>query len=197
MAKKDKKGSKRNKASKKTGAKKKAKPKRTGTKSKASRSKKKAKDEGPEEMEVPDGDQWLSPVCFDARSLSQVLREVLEQCEFKFTRTQSDKLYHQTLVLFPLPKSAYVFRFQIRKPIKLFIDLYDTKPSHAGIIPYMEIHGLNEKRLKALFPVLETLIQRLPRPPWQFTIQQRLQHGLLIPEWGRAKKAWRRLGFRV
>ena len=119
--------------------------------------KKKREEEDPDgtDMAVPDGDTWLSPVCFDARSLSQVLREVLEEHDFKFTRTQSDKLYHQTLVLFPLPKTAYVFRFQIKGPIKLFIDLYDTKPSHAGIIPYMEIHGLTEKRRKAIFDVLE------------------------------------------
>jgi len=185
MAKKKKKGSKKTK--------KKVKPK------KAPRPKKKEEEESPDEKEMamPEGDEWVSPVSFDARSLSQVLREVLDESGFKYNRTQSDKLYHQTMVLFPLPKTAYVFRFQIKKPIKLFIDLYDTKPSHAGIIPYMEIHGLTEKRRKAIFPVFEALVERLPRPPWQFMMSQRFQHGLLIPEWGRAKKAWRRLGFYI
>jgi hypothetical protein len=159
-------------------------------------------DEGEEEVEYgdeeyPEGDQWLSPVCFDARSLSQFLREALDEAGFTYRRTQSDKLYHQTMVLFPLPKTAYVFRFQVKRPIEIFIDFYDTKPSHAGIIPYMEMHGLSSKKLELLRPVLDRMIKKLVRPPWQFTISQRLQHGLLIPEWGRAKKAWRQLGFRV
>jgi hypothetical protein len=192
---KSKKGASKKKSAKKKPAKKEQAPKRAARKKAAP----KAEPEVEEEpvVEVPKGKQWISPVCFDARSFSQIFRQALDEAEFTYTRTQSDKLYHQTLVLFPLPKSAYVFRFQIRHPIKIFVDFYDTKPSHAGIIPYMEIHGLTQKKTTILKELLDGVIEKLPRPPWQFTITQRLQHGLMIPEWGKAKKAWRSLGFQL
>jgi len=145
----------------------------------------------------PDGDLWSSPVCFDAKSLSQLLRESLDAIGYKYERTQADKLYQQTLVLFPLPKTAYIYRFELKKPVKVWIDLYDTKPSHAGIIPYMDIQGLTIDKIPPLKVLFDELLKKLPRPPWEFTIGQKFQHGLLIPEWGKAKRAWRHLGYDV
>jgi hypothetical protein len=136
-------------------------------------------------------------VSYDAQSFSTLIRQSLDELEFKYTRKQADKMYTQTMILFPLPKSAYVYRFEIKWPVEIWIDLYDTKPSHAGIIPFMDIHGVTPKKLDAIRDLFEHVIKKVPRPPWQFTIGQRLQHGLLIPEWGRAKKAWRKLGFRL
>lgn len=177
---------------------------RKGPGKKAKRPKAKARTEEEPELEpapsqgmMPDGAQWTSPVCFDAKSLSQVLRDCLDELDFSYKRTQSDKLYNQVMVLFPIPKSAYIFRFQVTRPIKLWIDFYDTKPSHAGIIPYMDIQGITPKKLKHLKRLFDVMIEKLPRPPWKFAMIQKLQHGLLIPEWHWAKKAWRRLGYRI
>lgn len=145
----------------------------------------------------PRGDKWTSAVSFDAKSMATILHGVLEELGYKFERHQADKLYQQLLVVMPLPKTAYVYRFELSKPIKVWIDFYDTKPSHAGILPYMDIQGLTYDKLPKLKALFDKMIEKLPRPPWQFTMTQRLQHGLIIPEWRRAKKAWRTLGYEI
>jgi len=145
----------------------------------------------------PEGDTWTSPVCFDAKSLSQLLHESMDELGFKFERRQADKLYQQLMVVMPMPRTAYVYRFDVSKPVKVWIDLYDIKPSHAGILPYMDIIGLTDKKIPKLKALFDNLIKKLPRPPWQFSLTQRFQHGLIIPEWRRAKKAWRKLGYEI
>jgi len=145
----------------------------------------------------PEGDKWTSPVCFDAQSLSQRLHESMEELGFKYKRRQADKLYQQLMVVMPLPKTAYVYRFDVSKPVKVWIDLYDTRPSHAGVLPYMDIQGLTDEKIPKLKALFDNLIKKLPRPPWEFTLTQRFQHGLIIPEWRRAKKAWRGLGYKI
>jgi hypothetical protein len=159
--------------------------------------KKKKKVPRPKAGLPPEGDLWSSPVCFEARSLSQLLRDSLDALGYKYTRRQTDKLYQKVMVLVPYPKSTYVFRFELKGPVKVWIDLYDTIPTHSGIIPYMDIQGLTDDKKAALKELFDDLIGRLPRPPWQFTIGQRLQHGLVIPEWRKAKKAWRSLGYKI
>jgi hypothetical protein len=159
--------------------------------------KKARKDKAPRPNLPPDGDLWSSPVCFDAKSLSQLLREALDALDYKYERKQADKLYQQMMVLFPLPKTAYIYRFELKKPIKVWIDLYDTRPSHAGIIPYMDIQGLTDDKIPPLKMLFDELLKKLSRPPWEFTIGQKFQHGLLIPEWGKAKRAWRHFGYDV
>ena len=145
----------------------------------------------------PEGELWSSPVTFDAKSLSILLRESLDELGYKYERRQSDKLYQQFLVVMPLPKTAYVYRFVIKKPVKVWIDLYDTKPSHAGFLPMMDIQGFTDEKALKLKRLFDNLLKKLSRPPWQFAWTQKFQHGILIPEWHRAKKAWRRLGYEI
>jgi len=145
----------------------------------------------------PEGELWTSPVTFDAKSLSVLLRDSLDEVGYTYSRRQSDKLYSQLMVVMPLPKTAYVYRFVLKKPVKVWIDLYDTKPSHAGILTHMDIQGFTEAKAPKLKKLFDALIKKLSRPPWKFAASQKFQHGLLIPEWGRAKKAWRRLGYLI
>jgi hypothetical protein len=145
----------------------------------------------------PEGELWSSPVTFDAKSLSVLLRNSLDELGYKYERRQSDKLYQQFMVVMPLPKTAYVYRFVIKKPVKVWIDLYDTKPSHAGFLPMMDIQGFTEAKAPKLKRLFDNLLKKLSRPPWQFALTQKFQHGFLIPEWRRAKKAWRRLGYTI
>ena len=157
--------------------------------------KKKAKE--PKPHLPPEGYDWTSPVSFDAKSMSTLLHESMDALGFKFKRTQSDKLYQQMMVVMPIPRTAYVYRFEVSRPVKVWIDVYDTKPSHAGIMPYMDIQGLTDEKLPKLKRLFDNVIKKLPRPPWEFTLTQKFQHGLLIPEWHRAKKAWRSLGYEI
>jgi hypothetical protein len=145
----------------------------------------------------PEGELWTSPVTFDAKSMSTLMRDCLDELGYNYERRQSDKLYNQLMVVMPLPKTAYVYRFVLKKPLKVWIDFYDIKPSHAGFLPMMDIQGFTEAKAPKLKKIFNVLIKKLPRPPWKFALSQKFQHGLLIPEWRRAKKAWRRLGYTI
>jgi hypothetical protein len=153
----------------------------------------KREDEEDEEDEI-EGDNWTSPICFESQSASARMRETLEDLGCTFKRTRASKQYHQIMVMMPLPRVSYVYRFRLMKPIQLIIDFYDTKPTHAGILPYMDIRGITEQKMVIINKILDEFMERLPRKPWHFTMGQKLQHGYLS-DWRKSKKAWRELGY--
>lgn len=132
---------------------------------------------------------------FDAKSVSLLLREVLEDLNYEFRRDASQKAYTRLMMIMPMTKYAYVFRFHITKPSEFIIDLYDTQATHSGMLHFIEIHEINEKNIKDIRKVLDALIKRMPRKPWEFTLAQRLMTGYLTPEYLRARMEWRKMGF--
>ncbi|MEW5761327.1 MAG: hypothetical protein AB1779_11245, partial [Candidatus Thermoplasmatota archaeon] len=67
---------------------------------------------------------------------------------------------------------------------------YDTKPAHSGTMSFIEVEMINDENIESIRLVLSTLAKKLPREPWKFTFAQRIQHGLLTPEFFKAKKLW-------
>lgn len=139
-------------------------------------------------------EKWKSPISFDAQTIAKALRQSLEELNFKFKRDTTHKHYSKTMLIIPLPKFAYVYRFIVEEPSEFIIDTYDTIPTHSGKMPFIEIHEINDKNIKDVQKVLKGVVKQLPREPWKFTFLQKIQHGLLIPEYRRARKAWKKLG---
>ncbi len=138
--------------------------------------------------------EWKSPVSFNSRSMAKVTEECLQELAYKFEREDGRRHYTRFMMVMPLPQMAYVFRFVLTSPCNVEIEYYDTRPTHASTITYMEIKGLTEGNIGHVKRLLFKVVEKLPREPWKFTIGQRLQHGYFMPEFRRAKKAWESIG---
>ncbi len=145
-------------------------------------------------MEDIEGDDWVSPVSYDAESMASTLREVLKELNIKFERDQSQKSYSKFTVIIPMMQFAHVYRFNI-KTINAVFDFYDTRPTHAGIIPFIEIHGVRDDNFEQIKLILEKIVGKLPEKPWVFSFKKRIGHALWSPDYGKAKRAWRKFGF--
>ena len=134
------------------------------------------------------------PISFNARSTSTILREVLKELKFKFERETTQKHYTRLMVVMPLPKFAYAFRFVVKEPSEFIVDLYDAKMTHSGMMHFIEIDDVNRENINDIRKVLNGLVKKLPRKPWKFTLGQRFQYAFLAPEIVMAKRKWRKLG---
>ena len=143
------------------------------------------------------GDTWVSPICWDAESAAKVLRDCMDELGYKFKRDKDSKHYTKIMLLLPIPKFAYVWRYEVSAPSKFVINTYDTYPTHSSVMPYMEIDDISGRNIQDIKKLLRLFVQKLPRAPWQFTLRQRFMHGFAMPEFGRAKRAWRNMGFKV
>ncbi len=142
----------------------------------------------------PEGYSWKSALSFSARSTSALLRTVLKELGISFRRQKSERSYAQLYAVVPLPRVAYVFRFRITEPYDLVIDLYDTYPGTSGALSFIEIPSINDHNIHGAREILRALASRTPRPPWKFTVAQRVQHGLLYPDILRARRNWQAIG---
>ncbi len=139
--------------------------------------------------------EWQAPISFSANSVAPLLEECLDELGYKYERDKSDKHYSRFMIIMPMPKFAYVYRFTVSEPSVFTIDTYDTQPKHAGIMPYIEVHDdVTTENIEDIRKVLRKLIEKLPRKPWTFTTGQRLMYGYLSFDFGKAKKQWKRIG---
>jgi len=134
------------------------------------------------------------PISFNARSTSTALRGVLEELKFKFERETTQKHYTRVMVVMPMPKFAYAFRFVVKEPSEFVMDLYDAKITHSGMMHFIEIDDVNKENINDIRKVLNGLVKKFPRKPWKFTIGQRFQYAFLAPEIVMAKRKWKKLG---
>ena len=138
--------------------------------------------------------KWKSPISFGTEGLAKLLREVLEELDYKFKRDKVEKPFDKFYVIMPILRFAYAFRFNVEEPSEFMVDLYDTQPTHSSTMPYIEISYVNNENIKDIQKMLKLMVKKLPREPWKFTKSQRVMHGALMPEFRRARKAWERIG---
>jgi hypothetical protein len=138
--------------------------------------------------------KWISPISFGSEGLAKLLREVLEELDYKFKRDKVEKHYDRFFVVMPMLRFAYAFRFMVEEPSEFVVDFYDTQPTHSSVMPYIEINYVTDKNIKDIQKMLELMVEKLPREPWKFTKGQRIMHGALMPEFRKAKKAWKKIG---
>ncbi len=137
---------------------------------------------------------WKSPISFDSESCAKIMRKVLEELKYDFERAKTEKVYDKTMVVVPLLRSSYAFRFIVIEPAEFTIDFYDTRPTHSSLMPYIEIDEVNNGNIEYIRKALTLMVKEMPREPWKFTLGQRLMHGALMPEFRRARKAWEKIG---
>jgi hypothetical protein len=135
---------------------------------------------------------WESPVSYNAKSMTRATREILEGLDVLYTRESTHSVYGRFVVAIPLAdKFAYTYVFKFHHPNEFELHYYDSKPGHSGIMPFMRIRKYQEEDV----PFIKELLKRLlvyfeERPPWKFPFAARLMHGLIIPEFWQAKRAW-------
>lgn len=133
------------------------------------------------------------PISTSAKDVASILRNVLTELNYKFNRENVEKYYSQFMVILPIPRFAYAFRFNVLEPVEFTIDVYDAKITHTGEIHFIEIEDINEKIYRYAQKIITQMIERLPQKPWEFTFSQRLQCGFLIPEILFAKRKWNKV----
>lgn len=136
---------------------------------------------------------WQSPISYDAQSSSALLRRVLEEQGFRFSRGAGQKLYSRNLVVIPMPLVAYVYRLVVTAPVAFTLEVYDTCVTSTGSLTYLEVPDLSTRNRAAVRRVLGDFAGRLRRKPWVFPWLQRFQLGVLLPEFFAARRAWRQL----
>jgi hypothetical protein len=137
---------------------------------------------------------WRSAISFDAPSTATLMRKVLAGLKVDFKRERSERSYSQLYAVLPFPRVAYVFRFRIVAPSPLIIDIYETHPATYGPLGFMEIPQLDDGNIELARSILRALVKKMPRPPWKFTVGQRVQHSLMNTDILRARANWRAIG---
>ncbi len=142
---------------------------------------------------------WIGPCTTEAKDIAKIIREKLELLEYEFTREQSEKLYSQTYMIVPMPKMAYVYRFDVTKPERFMIDIYDEKKTHSQKIAYIEIPSITKKSERVIRMLMQEVARALPRPPWKFSTEQMVQYGILTAMWDsrKARQAWENIGVKI
>ena len=122
------------------------------------------------------------PVCFEPRSAATALRATLERLEWEYTRSDDVRTFTQVALVIPFQRAAHLFRYEIPHG-ELTLELWAETPGSSGNVTWLEIRGDADvqRELRAAFS------DGLPRPPWEFTLGQRLLVGLLTVRGARRK----------
>lgn len=141
---------------------------------------------------------WETPTANKTTHVAIALRESMEELGWDFVRERSERIYSRFAVIMPMPKVAYVFRFRVLSPLDdVKFDTWEMRLTHRGDISFLRIDDYRYEDLGIIQKLLRELVQHLPRRPWDFPLGQRLEAGLVIPEWRQAKKQWRYMRFDV
>ncbi len=137
---------------------------------------------------------WEAAICFDSLTISKLLRNVLKELEYKFTRDKTEKPFTRLMLVVPLPRFAYAFQFKICTPSEFIINIYDTKPTPSGTLHFIEVRNIDEGNIDDIKKVLQSLAANMPRKPWKFFWSERFRYAIAGPEYLRAKGAWNKMG---
>jgi len=129
-----------------------------------------------------------------AKDLSIVTREVLDKLNFKFARSRGMKNFSKLIIVVPVPRFSYVFRFDVTEPVEFSIKIYDENPTPSGEVHFIEIEQLSPENLFHIKKFIRLLAGKLPRKPWKFSLSERFRYGFAAPEYVTAKKKWQMMG---
>jgi len=139
---------------------------------------------------------WETPMSNRVTDVAVALRESMEGLGWAFERERGEHIYTRFAVILPMIKVAYVFRFRVTRPLPgVVVDTWEMRATHRGDISYLAVKDYRDEDLPAVRGLLGELVERLPRRPWDFPIGQRLEAGLVIPEWSDSRRRWHQMGF--
>lgn len=137
---------------------------------------------------------WKMACSYNARSQAQVLRLCLEKLGYTFTREEGQRHFSRFSFVITLDRFARVLRFEVTEPVVLTLESWDEVPGHGGKLSYLEASGFDYGERASVTRLLSTFAASLPRPPWKFTLGQKLGVGLLNLDIARARSRWARAG---
>ena len=137
---------------------------------------------------------WRAAVCYDSPSISRKTREALDTLGWTYDRDRSERHFSKLMVVIAIPQASYVFQFLVRDPGKFVINVYDEKPTHSGLVHYIEVKGITKKNAKHVRRFLQTFSDSLPRKPYRIFWVERLKLGFIRFEHITAKREWSRWG---
>jgi hypothetical protein len=137
---------------------------------------------------------WRAAVCYDAPSISKVVRETLDDLGWEYDRDRSIHSFSRLYVAISMPAVSYVFQFIVREPVEIIINVYEEKPSHAAIIHFIEIKGIDGKNAPKVRKFLQNLASSMPKEPYRFHWTERFKAGLLNRHHINAKRDWGKWG---
>lgn len=141
---------------------------------------------------------WESPMSNLVTEVAVALRESLEELDWEFTREKGEKIYSRFSVILPLARVAYVFRFRVTDPLDdVKFDIWEFRFTHRGDITFLAVDDYRFEDLDLVHQLLSELVERLPLRPWNFPLRQRMEAGLALPEWGKARSMWQQMRFDV
>ena len=139
---------------------------------------------------------WETPMSNRVTDVAVALRESMEALGWAFERERGEHIYTRFAVVLPMIKVAYVFRFRVARPLAgVSVDTWEMRATHRGDISYLAVKDYRDEDLPAVRALLVELVERLPRRPWEFPLGQRLEAGLVIPEWSDSRRRWHQMGF--
>ncbi len=134
---------------------------------------------------------WSAPICLKAQKMSGICTGLLETKGWEFEKSDSIKNFQQIVAVISFPKFSYVFRFEVKAPQEMYIDFYDTQPTHAAELHFIELTYPVDANMDLIHRFLHDLVEVMPRKPWEFYLRERFRYGFAVPEFLRAKKIWR------
>ena len=147
-------------------------------------------------LRLPQAQQaWESPVSVRAVDSAGAVRAALEELGWPFERSKSTKLYSKFAFAIMLPRGAYVFRFRLKPPSTLLIETWETEPSPGSRMTHLRVEGFALGERQDVRRFLELYRRATGKDPWAFTFGERSRAGYLLPEFGRARRAWAGFGF--
>lgn len=138
--------------------------------------------------------KWRAAVCYDSPSITRMVRKTLDDMGWKYDRDRSMHHFSRLMVVIAIPSNSYVFRFIVREPVELVVDVYDEKPTHAGDIHFIEVDGIDNSNAPKVRKFLQSFAGNLPRRPYDFFMVERFKAGFLNRYHMRARREWSHWG---
>jgi len=142
--------------------------------------------------EVPS--TWRAAVCYDSPSITKLVRETLDEMGWTYDRDRALHHFSRLMLVIAIPSNTYVFRFIVREPVELVMDIYDERPTHSGDIHFIEINGIDGINAPKVREFLQRFSTKLPRKPYGFFLVERFKAGFLNRHHIRARREWSHWG---
>ena len=140
-------------------------------------------------------ERFESAVAVPVVESAAAIRASLEDLGWTFERRKSSRIYSKFTVVLMLPKAAHVFQFVVKGGPDFTIETWSTDVAAGARLTFLRIEDLEASDTPKAAAFLETYRRAVGKDPWRFSAGERGRAGYLLPEFGRAKKAWASMGF--
>lgn len=139
--------------------------------------------------------RWESAVSVPVLQSAGAVRASLEELGWKFERRKTTRIYSKFQIIMMLPKGAHVFQFVLQDIEGVTIETWAADVAAGAVLTFLRIEGIREDQEPDVKKFLAAYRKAVGKDPWKFPFGERSRAGYLLPEFGRAKRAWALMGF--